>query len=91
MQRNEALQHALGYAAGREDGSGQPTAQPGGDLGPSGFVAFANAFADGWDEYNQGRRGMMTNARGAYERWQATGGQTIWDEHERPAKPAPVI
>jgi hypothetical protein len=87
MKREAAKEHALGYAAGREDGSGVPTAQP--DQ-RSGFIAFAEAFADGWDEYNQERRGMLTNARSAYERWQATGGQTIWDEHERPAKPATV-
>jgi hypothetical protein len=85
MTREEALQHALGYAAGREDASGVPTAQPG---ERAGFTAFADAFADGWDEYNTERRDMMTNARAAYDRWQATGGQTIWDEYARPAKPA---
>lgn len=82
-----AIQLALGYAWGREDASGTVTAAPA--TGPSRIPssAFAEAFATGQDEYNQERRCMMTNVRSAYERWQASGGRTIWDEYARPAKP----
>ena len=83
MNKQEATQCALGYAWGVEDTSGIRTAQPANITGCS---AFADAFAQGWDEYNTDRRGMMTNVRSAYERWQASNGQTIWDEHTRPAE-----
>ena len=70
MNHSEAMQHGLGYAAGREDASGVPTV--------GGFDAFAAAYAAGWDEYMNAHRGMMTNARSAYDTWQATNGQTIF-------------
>jgi hypothetical protein len=79
------MQCALGYAWGREDASNARTYEP---AGTTGSCAFAEAFAQGWDEYNQERRGMMTNVRSAYERWQASSGATIFGEHDRPAKPA---
>lgn len=79
MNRNEAMQHGLGYAAGREDASGTRTAEvPGDPQMRSGFLAFADAYAQGWDDYNAQRRGSMTNCRDAYDQWQATGGRTIF-------------
>jgi hypothetical protein len=71
MTHAEALQHALGYAAGREDASGVKTH---GD-----FTKFAEAFATGWDDYRAEKLGMMTNAREAYRRWQESRGATIFD------------
>ncbi len=88
MKHDDAILQALGYAWGQEDATGRPPWATPED--PSGSMAFAKAYAQGWDEYNQDRRGMMTNLCSAYERWQATGPDkpTIWDEHTRPAKPA---
>jgi hypothetical protein len=88
MNRNDAVFQALGYAWGQEDATGRPTWHT--TEHPTGSFAFAMAYAQGWDEYNEDRRGMMTCLRSAYERWQATGPDemTIWDEHARPAKPA---
>jgi hypothetical protein len=82
MDRNEAMQHGLGYAAGREDASGVLTVTPEGQEFRSGFLVFAEAYADGWDDYNSGRHFMMTNARDAYDRWQETGGRSIFREHD---------
>jgi hypothetical protein len=75
MSKDEAMQHGLGYAAGREDASGTPTVEPG---TRPGFMAFADAYAEGWDDYNSQRRWYMTNARDAYDTWQATAGLTIF-------------
>jgi hypothetical protein len=72
------MQHGLGYAAGREDGSFQPTVLSAVDPGVSGFSAFAQAYAKSWDEYNAGTRGMMVSAQYAYDSWQRTGGRTIF-------------
>jgi hypothetical protein len=85
MRHDEAMQLASGYAWGCEDTAGLPTRATAEN--PSGSYAFALAFAAGWDEYNSERRGMMTNVRSAYERWQATSGATIWEAGTRPAKP----
>jgi hypothetical protein len=85
MNHNDAMFQALGYAWGHEDASGDCTwATP---ENPTGSFAFATAYAQGWDEYNEDWRGMMTSLRSAYARWQATGpdNMTIWDEHTRPA------
>jgi hypothetical protein len=71
MTHDEALQHALGYAAGHEDASGTRTY---GD-----FTKFAEAFAAGWDAYRTEQRGHMTNARDAYKRWNETRGASIFD------------
>jgi len=78
-----ATQHGLGYAAGREDASGVKTVSP---TEAPGFMAFAEAYAAAWDEYNTEARGWMTNARDAYDTWQATGGRTIF----RSEVPGPV-
>lgn len=75
MNKEEARQHALGYAAGREDASGIKTAEP---TTLPGFMAFADVFGQAWDDYNNQHRFMMTNARDAYDTWQATNGQTIF-------------
>ena len=77
MTKREAMQHGLGYAAGREDASGVKTVTPDGNR--SGFIVFAEAYAQGWDDYNAERRCYMTNARDAYDSWQRTSGQTIFD------------
>jgi hypothetical protein len=79
MNKPEALQHALGYASGREDASGTPTAAPD---HRAGWLAFADAFADGWDAYNNDRRHWMTNAQDAYATWQATSGATIFRDDQ---------
>lgn len=77
MKREEAIQHGLGYAAGREDASDIKTAEP---TETPGFLAFAYAYGDAWQEYNTEVRCMMTNARDAYDTWQATEGRTIFRE-----------
>ena len=75
MKYAEALQHGLGYAAGREDASAVVTVSP--DT-RGGFHAFAEAFATAWAEYEAGERSYMTNAESAYDTWQRTAGQSIW-------------
>lgn len=77
MTREEAMQHALGYAAGREDASGIRTADGNTPPDRGGFIWFAEAFASAQDDYNAGRYHMMTNARSAYESWQRTNGESI--------------
>ena len=79
MNHEEAMQHGLGYAAGREDASFVATHPSDTEPELSGFHAFAKAYADGWDEYNRGERGYMTTAQYAYDSWQRTGGRTIFD------------
>ena len=75
MNITEATQHALGYAAGREDASDIKTAES----GPrAGFIAFADAYANGWDRYNREVMCFMTNARDAYDAWQASDGRSIY-------------
>lgn len=81
MNKEEAMQHGLGYAAGREDASGKATA--GSTIERSGFAVFAEAYAEAWDEYRNGRRSMMTNARDAYDTWQLTGGETIFKDYHQ--------
>lgn len=80
MQEQEAMQHALGYAAGREDSGGPKTAEP---AGQPGFMAFAEAYAAGWARFNREAWYMMPSARSAYDSWQATGGATIYGELQR--------
>lgn len=75
MTKHEAMEYALGYAAGREDASNVKTVAPGGETG---FIAFARAYAQAWDEYNNDRRGFMPPARAAYAAWQASKGMTIF-------------
>lgn len=85
MDKREAIQHGLGYAAGREDGSGVATV-PAADrpdlAGVGGFAAFAYAYGAAWDEYNREERYYMTNARDGYDAWQATGGVSIFSRPE---------
>ena len=75
MTTAEATQLALGYAWGAEDFSGTRTISPS-DL--PGTLAFAEAFAAGWDDFNAERRHHMTNVTDAYRRWQESRGQTIF-------------
>lgn len=80
MTKEEAMQHGLGYASGREDASNVRTA----DINDSpaekrmGWMRFAEVYAQGWDDYNHERRHYMTNCRDAYDTWQATSGKTIF-------------
>ena len=78
MNHDEAKQHGLGYAAGREDASGTPTAIPPGKMWRSGWTTFADAYAQGWYDFNAQRRCSMTSCRDAYDRWQESGGRTIF-------------
>lgn len=78
MTKEEATQHALGYACGREDASGIETAHYLADRYKIGWLEFGFAFGNGWDDYNRGLRFYMTNARDAYERWQESDGRTIF-------------
>lgn len=90
MEKNEALQHALGYAAGREDATRDenetitiPTVDPpeGTGVWPGiGWLRFADAYAAGWDDFNHGRRCSMVCCRSAWETWQASGGRTIFSD-----------
>jgi hypothetical protein len=75
MTTAEAIQVALGYAWGAEDFSGTKTASPT-DL--PGTLAFAEAFAAGWDDFNAERRHHMTNVMDAYRRWQESAGASIF-------------
>ncbi len=70
MERQHARTLADGYCWGREDASGIPTRHHG--------MLFADAFADGWQAYNDEQRDHMTSVKSAYDTWQATGGLTIF-------------
>jgi hypothetical protein len=83
MTRNEALELALGYAWGAEDTSGKRTAQLGNLTGCS---AFAEAFADAQDDFNNERRMNMFPVSDAYRRWNETNGLTVI-----PARCTPVL
>ena|ERR1017187_2960238 len=74
VKRSNANDLALGYAWGTEDGTGIKTASAIEGHGP---FAFAEAFANAWEDYNQERRGMMTSVTSAYRTWQDTNGATI--------------
>lgn len=76
MTTAEAIQLALGYAWGREDASGTRTISPT-DL--PGTLAFAEAFAAGWDDFNADRRHHMTSVTYAYQRWQESAGVSIFE------------
>lgn len=80
MDKNEAIQHALGYACGREDASKVPTVTATDHADGVGWLQFAEAYATAWDEFNSGARFYMTNARSAYEAWQATAGESIFSD-----------
>jgi hypothetical protein len=82
--KQEAHERAAGYAAGREDASGVSTvpapkhatakAHRGLDYG---WMDFADAFAAAQDDYNEDRRGSMTNCKAAYQRWTESGGRSV--------------
>lgn len=75
MNTVEAMQHGLGYAAGREDASNVKTAEPG---SVPGFMAFASAYARGHDRYNKEIMHFMVPCRDAYDAWQESGGRSIY-------------
>jgi hypothetical protein len=75
MNMRDAEQHALGYAAGREDASSTRTVAPG---KMPGFMAFADAYAKAWDRYNREVVWFVPNARDCYDAWQASGGTTVY-------------
>jgi hypothetical protein len=81
VNRNEAMQCALGYAWGREDQGG--TTSPADGKTATGSVPsldFADAYATAQDEYNNQQRWFMTNVRSAWERWNVTGGKSIFGD-----------
>ena len=80
--KEQAFERACGYASGREDASGTKTVPaPGSKRGPdSGWLDFADAFAQAQDDYNNERRFVMTNCKAAYERWTSSGGRTIFED-----------
>lgn len=80
MKHEDAMQHALGYAAGREDASSVTTVRAANAPDGVGFLQFADAYAAAWDEFNAGARSMMTNARRAYDAWQASHGVSIFSD-----------
>lgn len=79
MDKSEAMQCAIGYAWGREDQGGTTSPAAGKtavDSTPS--LDFAEAFATAQDEYNREQRWFMTNVRSAWERWNVSGGKSIF-------------
>lgn len=75
MSRDEAIQLALGYAWAWEDATGIPT--PTATETP-GTLAFAEAFAQGQDEFNRDLRHVMISVQDAYRTWTQTHGGTIF-------------
>jgi hypothetical protein len=78
MDKEQATQHALGYASGREDGQNVTTVPAAGAPDGVGWLAYGQAYGIAQDEFNRGVRWSMTNARAAWEAWQATGGVSIF-------------
>ena len=78
MDKEHAMQHGLGYAAGREDGSNVRTVTRPGLADHIGFTDFAEAYAEAWDRYNREIYYYVPCARDAYETWQATQGQSVY-------------
>ena len=78
MTRTEAISHATGYAAGREDASGIRTY--GSTADTSGFYQFALAYAAAWEQYNTEQLSHMRNCRDCYETWQETHGCSVFAE-----------
>lgn len=76
MTREKALYLAEGYAWGREDVTGTVTAPTTAD--GTGWMQFANAYAQMHDDYNNGRRWTAFGVKDAYERWQETQGHTLY-------------
>jgi hypothetical protein len=80
MTPDDAKLAAINYAWGREDAGGGPTVTPPGAL--TGYGAFSTAYANAWNDYNTGRRGMMIPVRDAWENWQASGGRSVFKQGE---------
>jgi hypothetical protein len=78
MEHDKAENLAMGYAWGREDASGTATAGDSQNPFRTGYLAFAEAYAQGYDDFNNGRRCSMNNVRAAYEHWQASGGRSVF-------------
>ena len=76
MDTEHAMTAGLNYAWGREDASGMPTLNGVSKDTPS--FAFSMAYAQGWDDYNQEKRGNMIPVRDAYQNWQASGGTRVF-------------
>jgi hypothetical protein len=76
MNHDEAIQLALGYSWASEDTTGTKTASP---ADAPGTMAFADAFAQGWDDYSAEWRCFMIPVKDAYGRWQETKGETIFN------------
>lgn len=83
MTRNEAQRLASGYAWAREDCTHALTATT---TSASGDWEFSNAYAQGWEDYDNELRGSVPPVRSAYERWQATGGTSIFADGETTAE-----
>ncbi len=79
MTKDEATQLALGYAWASEDVSKVPTAGPADRVTT---LAFAEAFAHGWSEYNSERQWFMIPVRDAYVNWQASAGASIYSREQ---------
>jgi hypothetical protein len=95
MNTAEAHKLASGYAWGCEDSAKVPTASP---SNVTGDFMFAEAFAQGYADYNANKRASMTDVRSAYTRWQETGGATIFrnddttaDHAARRAQHGPLV
>ncbi len=71
---------ALAYAWGREDASGTPTRPWTAPRTPS--LTFAEAYASMRTEYNARERWFAFPLRDAYDRWQETDGETIYQPGE---------
>jgi len=70
MTPEHAKMQGLTYAWGREDASRAVT--------PVSAYTFAEAFAQGWADFNDGKRNSMIPLRDAYDTWQATQGTAIF-------------
>jgi hypothetical protein len=69
---------ATGYAWGREDASGVPTLPGVGRENETPSRVFGQAYAQGWEDYNQDKRGYMVSVRAAYKSWQYSYGASIF-------------
>jgi hypothetical protein len=83
--RDEKLMCGLAYAWGYEDASGKRTAPSPDAPDGVGCIAFAEAFADAYEDFWAERRFNMTSVQNAYAQWQASGGKGIWRAGEATA------
>ena len=79
MKTEEARQHALGYASGREDASKIRTATGRACPEMPAFLAFADAWADAEDRLRREVLWYRPSCHDAYEAWQASGGVSVYD------------